>query len=104
MQNGFMMITKENKKLDIYNQVTTIEDYKNKLTEEYAEVMKENNVNLLAGEVMDVMQICINMLDKLQEDFGVKDHVKKHYHKLIKRGWAAKKRIYFAVVEDSKNE
>lgn len=100
MNNGFMMVTNDNKKLNIYNQVATIEDYKKKLTEEYSEVMQENNAELLAGEVMDVIQICINMLDKLQDDFGIKDPVKKHYHKLIKRGWSAKKRIYFAVVED----
>ena len=45
----------------------------------------------IASEILDVIQVCIGALDKLEMDLNIKKEMKKHCKKLISRGWKIKK-------------
>lgn len=79
----------------IDNNKMTIDLFKDKLMEEANEVLEAKSTEHLAEEILDVVQVCIGMLDNLDNRKGLKIQaaVNKHLKKLSKRGWNIKKLI-----------
>ncbi|MCX7903257.1 MAG: hypothetical protein N2486_01990 [Caloramator sp.] len=75
----------------------------NKLNEEVDELSNElfksimdnvNNKEEMAAEALDVIQVCVGLLDKLeQEGLNIRKAMEKHNLKLLNRGWQYKKVI-----------
>ncbi|EKS4344817.1 MazG-like family protein [Clostridium botulinum] len=76
-----------------------------KLQEEFKEV-KEAIINgdkqNTTEEILDIMQVCIGMLDTQvkNKDIDLEEEVSKHNKKLVNRGWKFKKRIFFQVYNE----
>lgn len=75
-----------------------------KLQEEFKEVSKAielNDIENIAEEVLDVVQVCIGMLETLQEtkNIDIRQEVGRHVKKLVERGWKDKGKILFQVIK-----
>lgn len=52
---------------------------------------KEETKRKIAEETLDVIQVCIGILDKLEkEGVNLREEVEKHNMKLLNRGWKYK--------------
>ena len=81
-----------------------------KLREETEELKEEielhfrkniNNKENIAAEALDVIQVCIGILDKLErEGINIEKTIAKHNVKLLGRGWEVKKIVHINVKED----
>ncbi|NFQ87509.1 nucleotide pyrophosphohydrolase [Clostridium sporogenes] len=76
-----------------------------KLQEEFKEVKEgiiANDKQNTTEEILDIMQVCIGMLDTQvkNKDIDLKEEVSKHNKKLVNRGWKFKKRIFFQVYNE----
>ncbi|WP_243185794.1 hypothetical protein [Clostridium botulinum] len=62
----------------------------------------KNNIHHVAEEAWDSLQMCVEVLDKLESEHNVnlKTSLNKHHKKIKKRGWKAKKMIIFQVFND----
>lgn len=73
----------------------------NKLVEEVIEVREEMiayKKENLVSETLDVIQVCIGILDKLEQDgIKIKKEIEKHNLKLLQRGWIYKKVLHIDV-------
>lgn len=73
----------------------------NKLVEEVIEVREEMiayKKENLVSEILDVIQVCIGILDKLEQDgIKIKKEIEKHNLKLLQRGWRYKKVLHIDV-------
>lgn len=73
----------------------------NKLVEEVIEVREEMiayKKENLVSETLDVIQVCIGILDKLEQDgIKIKKEIEKHNLKLLQRGWRYKKVLHIDV-------
>lgn len=73
----------------------------NKLVEEVIEVREEMiayKKENLVSEILDVIQVCIGILDKLEQDgIKIKKEIEKHNLKLLQRGWIYKKVLHIDV-------
>ncbi|WDU84226.1 hypothetical protein [Caloramator sp. Dgby_cultured_2] len=75
----------------------------NKAKEEVDELCEElfkyeldniDNKENIAAETLDVIQVCIGLLDKLSEEgVNIRKTIEKHNLKLLHRGWRYKKVI-----------
>lgn len=92
-----LMVLSHNKNID--NNKMDIEQWKEKLLEETMEVIEAKNTKNITEEVLDVLQVCIGILDFLVEKkaVNIKAAVQRHLKKLRSRGWRAKKLIVFQV-------
>ncbi|WP_027309306.1 hypothetical protein [Caloramator sp. ALD01] len=60
---------------------------------------KEETKLKIAEETLDVIQVCIGILDKLEkEGIEIAKEVEKHNMKLLKRGWRYKSVVYLTRV------
>lgn len=89
-----LMILSHNEKLGIDKSLENWNDYYNKHKEESEEVLVAiagGNKEEIAEEVLDQIQVCINMLDKLSsEGINVTEAFRRHNKKLVNRYWKAK--------------
>ena len=94
-----LMVLSHNKNID--NNKLTIEQWKSKLQEEVAELIEAETTKDITEEVLDVLQVCIGIIDFLVEKkaVNIKAAIQKHLKKLSRRGWRAKKLIVFGVFE-----
>ncbi|MDO6353548.1 hypothetical protein Q3V94_02675 [Caloramator sp. CAR-1] len=79
----------------------------NKAKEEVDELWEElfkyeidniDNKEEIAAETLDVIQVCIGLLDKLEtEGMNIRKAVEKHNLKLLNRGWKYKKVIHIDI-------
>lgn len=75
-----------------------------KLQEEFKEVSKAielNDIENIVEEVLDVVQVCIGMLETLQEtkNIDIRQEVSRHVKKLVQRGWKDKGKLLFQVIK-----
>ncbi|KRQ86033.1 hypothetical protein ABG79_02165 [Caloramator mitchellensis] len=84
----------------------TYSDIFNKLVEEVMEIKTEieaielevGEKEKLIAETLDVIQVCIGLLDKLShEGVNIRKAIEKHNLKLLQRGWRYKKVLYIDV-------
>ncbi|ENK0837092.1 MazG-like family protein [Clostridium botulinum] len=76
-----------------------------KLQEEFKEVKEAiiaNDKENTTEEILDIMQVCIGMLDTQvkNKDIDLEEEINKHNKKLVNRGWKFKKRIFFQVYNE----
>ncbi|ABR48554.1 hypothetical protein Amet_2400 [Alkaliphilus metalliredigens QYMF] len=71
-----------------------------KLHEEHDELQQaifgvKDNIGHVAAEALDTIQVCIGILDKVEEEVPgmVKKEIFNHNRKLLERGWKVKKVI-----------
>lgn len=85
MQLGKNLETNENNEKDTWDKV------KDKLEEEYKELMEaidEKNFLHIAEEVQDLIQVCIRVFILLKkENLNLEQLNMRHNRKLVKRGW-----------------
>lgn len=96
-----IMVLSHSDKAGIDNNKLTIQEFKNKLSEEFKETLKENDTEKLASELLDVIQVCIGCLHLLVDKHGLnlKLAMQNHLKKLKHRGWKIKKMINFQVLD-----
>ncbi|NEZ47619.1 hypothetical protein FDF74_10495 [Clostridium niameyense] len=101
-----LMILKNSSKLGINNELLTLENLIDKLQEEVKELKDaaedKNNIDHIAEEAWDSLQMCIEVLDKLESkhNINLKITLNKHHKKIKEREWKAKKMIVFQVFND----
>ncbi|MBN3352672.1 hypothetical protein CF087_18770 [Clostridium botulinum] len=101
-----LMILEYSTKLGIDNRKLTLENFVDKLQEEVTELKEavedKNNTNHIAEEAWDCLQMCVEILDKLESKHNVnlKASLNKHHKKIKERGWKAKKMVIFQVFND----
>lgn len=60
---------------------------------------KEETKKKIAEETLDVIQVCIGILDKLeQEGIDIAKEIEKHNMKLLRRGWRYKEVVHLTRV------
>lgn len=60
---------------------------------------KEDTKEKIAEETLDVIQVCIGILDKLeQEGIDIPNAIEKHNMKLLRRGWRYKEVVHLTRV------
>ena len=88
-----------NYKLGIDKETETFTDIAKKLHEESSELREEltfriPDIERIASETFDTIQVCVNLLDDLKREGLDIDHaVNLHNMKLIDRGWTFKKAL-----------
>jgi len=86
---------------NINNNKLTLKDFAKKVKEESDELVKaieEGDIDHIAEEALDNIQINIAVLDKLEsQGLDIKQAVNKHLKKLKSRKWRYKKMIVFQV-------
>lgn len=87
-------VLKRSKKLGIDKRTESIKSMIDKLKEESGEVEKayleESSWSELAGEIMDIIQVCIGLLWRLDKEklIDIKKTIKDHWRKLMQdRDW-----------------
>ena len=89
-----MMILSHNHEINQDNNKWSFEEIAEKHLEEskeLAEALKENNTMHIAEEVFDQLQICIDVLDKLESlGVNIEQMCKRHNKKLVTRKWVDK--------------
>ena len=89
-----LMILKNNESLCIDKNKETFEDILKKYQEESIELkeaLQSGDDLQIAEETLDVIQICIGILDKLNsKEINVGQLVKRHNKKLVMRNWKEK--------------
>ncbi|NHI49117.1 hypothetical protein FDE94_14975 [Clostridium botulinum] len=100
----YLNILESSTKLGIDNRKLTLEEMVSKLQEEVTElkeaIKNKDNIDHIAEEAWDCLQLSAETIDKLEEQHNInlKESLNKHHKKLNKRGWKAKKAIFFQVV------
>lgn len=99
MLNGTIMVTNKNFYTDIDNKELTINQLKEKLLTECLEAREEQQPEKLALKLLNVIQVCIVMLWRINVLYHVKlDKVfRNHYHHLKEKGWGAAAHIHFMI-------
>ncbi|GIW49183.1 MAG: hypothetical protein KatS3mg079_659 [Caloramator sp.] len=60
---------------------------------------KEDTKEKIAEETLDVIQVCIGILDKLEkEGIDIAKEIEKHNMKLLRRGWRYKEVVHLTRV------
>jgi hypothetical protein len=89
-----MMILSHNHKINQDNNKWSFEEIAEKHLEEskeLAEALMENNIMHIAEEAFDQLQICIDVLDKLQSlGINIEQMCMRHNKKLVMRKWVDK--------------
>ncbi|KGK88014.1 hypothetical protein [Clostridium sp. HMP27] len=89
-----LMVLSHNDNLKQDNNTWSWNDIKEKHQEEAAELIQaltEKDNYQIAEEVLDEIQVCIGILDKLQRDgLNIEQMVLRHNKKLVNRNWKDK--------------
>jgi len=92
-----LFILDTNERLNIDKSKKTLVEVAEKLKEESKELVEAlhcTDLEHIAEEALDVIQVTMNLLDRLEsKDLSIEKQINLHNMKLIGRGWGLKKML-----------
>lgn len=90
--------------LMILDKNETLKQEREKLLEESIELMNaitSYDIENTIEETLDVIQVCIGILDTLQkeENIDLEKEINKHNRKLLERGWESRGKVLIQIIK-----